>query len=726
MTDVIKKMEELMNSVDSADEIYSLIRFRFPELVADFSRAYNFLYSDISNAEKIECIVAACNVHSFLVHNRSHTKSISTPRPYEAYKILYPQGEIGKKQFQSVYSFVNQIELNPKEFRVSNDSLRAIELLKGQGESMQRIYEYIYKICTDPRSAIRMDSLYLPEQCDYVKRHQAFMEAIRLIGKNPANRVDAVCAAYLNRADHDILLENLLVYFAFTSAIDIADKNGKVLIVGASPYFIRRWLRDGMMANVDVTFAIEDINVRDVFLLSSSRASRVHYISIEELYKAPIMYASKYVMVFGNHAMDGYLDLVSKVKNAVTTSHTLFYLGADMYVTARASALFQTLQESDMKLVEVNLLPSRIHDSTNPQRKILLQCDYGYINKHSDEEIAIKSFSLDTSGEFQCLTRKSYTEMQTLRSFQSGIESFRNVYRMGEQANLQKTDGKRQIPEKYRFSEEITIYATASMPNESKDHKLRVEAYVKALGFAALKGDRLEESLKRTKKIQLMELEHWATKVYPYETVIRDKVRYSIREIIGAEFRAAYQSKPITLKTLVYIYPEIEEDASKIGKVRLYELVKSDLGDVAVTYINSDFIHSVLDLLYPSAEQKQAWLQARRVLADALDVAMINGHCNRNEIRDEIKRDTADHAALQIVRNNLRKQSFSFPELQKIYQLVRAKIDRGQSEYLGVLICMLCGLESNVVCALKWGDFKSLDIFSFRVLYALRDLFITI
>lgn len=672
-----------------------------------------FLYSDIPDIEKVESLIAAYKVHDYLIHNRSHSKG-PTSRPYEAYKILYPDGAMKAKQFQSVYSFVNQIELNPKEFEVSKDSIRAVDLWKGQGESVQHIYEYICKICTDPRSALQMDCLHLPEECDYGKRHKAFMEAFDLIGRNPSNRVDAVCAAYLNRDNHDILIENLYTYFAFTSAIDITDKNAKALIVGASPYYIRRWLRDGVMAKIDATFVFEDCNIRDVFLLSAPTGGRVHYISIDELRKAPIMYDSKYVMVFGNHAQNGYLDLIREIKQSATTKHVLLYLGPDMYITARSSQLYQMLREEDMKLIEVTLLPAGIHNATNPQRKMLSRCEYGYIDKQSEETIHIKSYSLDTSGAFQNLTQKPYIETQTLADFQKGGESFRNVYRSGELVDLQKTASKRQIPEEYRFSEEIVIYATASMPNESKDHKLRVEAYVKTAGSPATKGDRLEASIKRTKKIRFLELEHWATKVYPYESVIRDKIRYSIREIIGAEYRGLYKSKPITLKTLVYIYPEIEEDASKIGKTRLYELVESDLGNVVVTYFSSAFVCSVLNLLYPSADQEQAWLQARRVLADALDVAVSNGHCERNEIRDEIKRDTADHAVLQIVRNNLRKQSFSIPELRKIYELIRAKIDHGQREFLGVLICMLCGLESNVVCALKWGDLNLINGFSFR------------
>ena len=248
MNDEIEKMEALIDKAGSVDEMYSIVRFQFPEFVADLARAYNFLYSDIPDIEKAECIAAACKVKHFLAHNRSHTKAVPTMKPYDAYKTLFREGKITAKLFRSAFSIVSHIELNPAEYEVSKDSLRAIEIWRNQGETIQHIYEYICMICTDPRSALKMDCLYLPEQCDFEKRHQSFVEAIRLIGKRPANKIDAVCAAYLSNDNHDVLLENLLAYFAFTSAIDVTDTNAKALIVGASPYYIRRWLKDGSMA----------------------------------------------------------------------------------------------------------------------------------------------------------------------------------------------------------------------------------------------------------------------------------------------------------------------------------------------------------------------------------------------------------------------------------------------------------------------------------------------
>lgn len=710
MEDLIHRLETIVNESGSIEEVYSFLRFQATGVVTDYVRAYAFLKSDLLDTEKVERITAACRVNQYIVQNRSHSKSVPTPKPYAVYRMLNPDGKITGKQFQMVFPLVSQIELNPQEYELSKDSLRAVEIWKRFGESPEHICEYVCMIGNDLRSALRSSYLYPSAECDFAERQKGFVDAIRLLGKKPLNRVDAVCAAYLGSDCHDVLTENLYAYFAFTSAIDIYNPAAGALVVGASPLFMRRWLRDECLANVDVTFVMDDMNVRDVFQQAYPRRPHVRFRSIEELRANPMQNMAKNIMVFGNHVPDGHHDLISTLKKAASQVHTLFYLGADTQVTAPTSELYQLLCEDDMELIEVNLLPAGIHQSTDPQRKMLIRSEFGYIQKSADDQIRIRFYSLDKANDHQCLCPKPFVAQMNVPNFEQGTQSIRNVYRMAELAQLQKTEGKRQRPETYAFSQEISIYATASMPEGDEERQLRVETYVKIPG----KGERIEGSVKRTKKVQLAELADWVTNVYPYETVIRDGNRYSIREIIGAEYRAVYANRPITLKSLLYLYPEIEEHATKVGGERLAELAGSDLGDALVTHMTVPFAHSILDLLYPQPERERDWLQARRVLADVLDVAIAYGHCQNNDIREDMKQDTADYATMQIISRNLRKQSFSVEELQTLYRKIQRKLEQGHSEYLGVLICMLCGLESNVVCAFKWGDFQRVESLSFH------------
>ena len=45
---------ETLKDARTPEEVYSLLRFQFPGLVADLAQAYNFLHSDMPDAEKIE------------------------------------------------------------------------------------------------------------------------------------------------------------------------------------------------------------------------------------------------------------------------------------------------------------------------------------------------------------------------------------------------------------------------------------------------------------------------------------------------------------------------------------------------------------------------------------------------------------------------------------------------------------------------------------------------
>lgn len=707
MSGTVKDLEALVETVGDLEEMFACIRFQFPGLVADLARARDFLFSDSPDSEKVKCIVAACAVKEWLLRNRSHLAAVPTMKPYAAYKKLYPAGKLSSRRFNQVFSVVNQVELNPKEIDLSNDSVKAVAELKKLGEPMERVYEVVRMIATDPRSALRMVGGLSPKEI--ADRQKIFMETIRLIGKKPSNRVDSVCAAYLEEGK-DILLENLFAYFAFTSSINVADPDERVLIVGASPLYIRRWLRDENLASVNATFTFENIDVRDVFQATSA-SSRTRFISFKELQENPLMYMADRIMVFGNHTSDGYQPLIKELKRTVSTVHTLFYLGADSYVTSTSSLIYQAMREDDMKLTELTLLPAGIHDASDPQRKMFLRAEFGYVNKSAGDAIDIKFYSLDRSGEFQCLTPKTFVGTQLLSEFIEKPQQIRNFYRVCEMDDLRRTDDKRNPPEVYPFSLEIELYATASLSSKRAGSELRVEAYAKNPTSDNGKGDRIAESIKRSKKVSRTDLPRWMVEEYPYKKIIRSGVSFDVREIIGAKYREAYRAKPVTFKTLVYLYPEIEDGISKIGKKRLYELAGSDLGDCLVTNITSSTANTVLNQMYPTADDEIAWLQARRALADALDVAIKNNHCTQNEIKEEIKRDYADHAALQIVRNNLRKSNFLIPELQKIYQFILTKLKEGHFEFLGALICLMCGLESNIVCAMKWRDFVPVETF---------------
>lgn len=680
------------------------LRCQCPNLVADWAKASSYILLGGSRADDI---IAAHEVMSYLTHHRSHEMGAAAVPPYQAYRQLYPQGQLSRTAFARVYDFTSRVTMDPQEYELTKDSLRAVELWNQLGESKDHIYTYLRTIAVAPGQALRMYRQHMPAQCNMTEREKAFRAAIKLIGMDPRNQPDAVCAVYLSGSDrHDILLENLLVYYACTGGLNPGCTH-TALVVSPSPFFIRRWLRDGTLGHVNVTFALDNTDLCD-FYGAIRHPARVNYITVDELRQNSSAYQAEIILVFGNHAIgDGYHELVEKLIRAAKSQHTLYYLGPDSYVYR--SPLAQLLRNPGVALTDVSLLPAGIHDATDPQRKLLLRCQFGYgvEPKDPNDAIAIRSYALNTKGNSQALTSKPYTAV--LRNCEWECDrppKLRDVYRRGEIEHLRKTAELRNAPLVCPFSAEITVYCACST-NARGD--VRAVAYIKdpvSMGTGA----RLEASIKYTRLAQQSDAEAWAVREYPYSSFSRGG-RMPIRDIIGQAYRKVYQGKPITLKTLVYLYPGIEMGMAPIAKRRLYELADSDLGDTLVTHITGDYARAVLDMLYPD-ETEPAWIQARRALADALDVAVNKGHCQRNEIRDEIKRDAVDHTALQIVRNNLRKQNFGIDELRKIYRRHCNNLQRGKTEHLGALICLLCGLQGNVVCALRWRDFRQMETIS--------------
>ena len=60
------------------------------------------------------------------------------------------------------------------------------------------------------------------------------------------------------------------------------------------------------------------------------------------------------------------------------------------------------------------------------------------------------------------------------------------------------------------------------------------------------------------------------------------------------------------------------------------------------------------------------------------------------------------------IRGSLAVRSLTKEELVAVFQTITTKLEAGETAYLGVLIRLLTGLESNIVCALKWGDFEEI------------------
>ena len=88
-----------------------------------------------------------------------------------------------------------------------------------------------------------------------------------------------------------------------------------------------------------------------------------------------------------------------------------------------------------------------------------------------------------------------------------------------------------------------------------------------------------------------------------------------------------------------------------------------------------------------------------------IDRATEAGYCATNPLRLALCQKNASNRFFAQVRHSLAKKHFTADELRKAYCYLRTKLEQGHHQYLGVLIRLLTGLESSIICALRWEDF---------------------
>ena len=139
----------------------------------------------------------------------------------------------------------------------------------------------------------------------------------------------------------------------------------------------------------------------------------------------------------------------------------------------------------------------------------------------------------------------------------------------------------------------------------------------------------------------------------------------------------------------------------------LSEMMLTELGQNYVADMTEDACITQIEDLYP--EESQAQLRRRcQILYTVFELARKQGHCRENPLQQLVTDEQHSNKMFAKIRGSLAVRSLTKEELTDVFQTITAKLEAGETAYLGVLIRLLTGLESNIVCALKWGDFEEI------------------
>lgn len=717
--------QELFRSLDEKD----LVRYCLTGTFSDYDSFVEFESHYPTERWKVLSEIYIC----FYVKDRiDHEKYVKESEALQLYKSL-PHDEalmMKDSEFKQIYSAVNSIKLSRECFKFPPKIEEAIDSLRNHKIPDNDIFELIVML--------NQHEPDYDEVTEMLNKYEIPMSERKKLVRGIATSTDRALtpiACWKYQEKNDVPVENSLVYNTFFSTVDIT-KHPSELILFPSSNFLRKLNLDSVSKSLRITLVVARDEIARAYEYSFGARSNLRFISYRA-FKAevsnlliPLDYEN--VLIFGN-------QLQRKIRNDILKglawrlkfgARLVLFNGSDE-LENKDSALARFMLH-DISPLKIKLLPKGIQNSAEPKYKFLLDGRIG--GSHLGTTAKVSYYGLDTTGKVQALAVHHVKhEVDLAEVYQNG-DTLRGLYRRHLNEIYRKTGAERVAAVPFRFSDELTFYC-ASRPS---DTGYRLEAYAYPPGYAdivQLKKNsdteeiqepridmRIKGSIKITssRKYGENQKEYWTLNVYPYESIRERrtgeeknseglKPQHSVRDAIIAEYGDSL-GKSITVKTFVYFHPALENGLKKEEIELLRELSGSEMGEQHFP-VDSKKIQDIYKEKYETAGEKNSQADAaRRILSSVFSLAVEEGYTSNNPLESLPKEEIKDSDLLftQVRKSPLVKRYFEVDEMTAIHSLCRKEITKGNKIYLGVLLKLFLGLESNVVSGLIWDDFVEL------------------
>ncbi len=664
-----------------------------------FSR---FLYSSISEEKKADALLAFLKTRSHMEHHRPHKKGDGI-NEYEVYCSYSKQeSRLSLSDFYEAFSGFFTIPLLYNALDCSPDVVKAIRSLLEIGESQDQIMEFLHTVYNNPSTSFvpsKNSDLENDSALNY-QRKMAYANAKRLLMPIANKILDAICVALTDFEYNDILLENNAVLHLFASALEKDKTNQPVMIVEPTSFLIKRLYGNNPLRNRTIIFVLGNQVLVDIYskFFENKSFQFVFSEDLDSKLSTPSNIPTD-ILVFGTHIKEPEIktNYIKTLLSSARDKHTLFFLDADNVLKCGDSSLGRHLSQTFFN--RVWLFPEGIQNSTMPIRKTLLQTQYGYCD--SSINVFVTHFRLSENEKNQFLMPYMFNASLSIEEAKSSDVSFRNTFWVQYFSYYKKTSQKRKSAISYCFSAEIMVYYRLSGEG-TPEHPFRLSAYVREPGDKKSKAAIIDESKKSTKKVAPNEIEQWIKNDYLRD----DNVRVSVIN----SYQRFYENKPITLRSFVYINQKWSKDLPSTVREDLFVLSDSILGDLYLDRITSTDIESVLE------EDMQRYSSKMSLLSDLFDVAILHGHCSCNPAKSILRQTRVDREDYYQVRANLTRKNLSREQFIKLYIILNKQCAKHSQVHLAAMICLLLGLDANIVCALKWRDLIQITTADFSFL----------
>lgn len=690
-------VSDIIHALSAANGDLDVPRFvadNCPQLLVNRNFS-TFVYSTVDNVSKIDAVLSAFRAVEFYEqhrpHNRNHNLNL-----YELYcSFSDPRYRLTQEEFEMIFSDFLFIPLNTSDLTCAPKVLKAVKSLLDLGESSEEITHYLQFLVSNPIGSFtpkRKTNNFAAE----MNRAIAYQEARKPLMPLNSNILEALCAL---EAIEDVTLENSAVLSLFASKIEnnIAIA-APLYVIDPSIHFIRRLRKDNPFNRRTLCFFLrEEVHVRILNdLLKNTLFHFYNLADLDTVLSSGTAFPTD-TLFFGSHFKDAdeKSEIIKTLFSYVRSTHSLFVLDIDFALESEQSPKKTELQKTCFK--NAWLFPSGIINSTRPEKKILLHVDYGYLEEKDSAEFHITQYSLITSKEEQMLSPHIFRACISKEDYLASRKSLRSIFRAQFMESQTKSASTRQAAEPYEYTPEITVYYTLSGFGTS-EQPYRLSAFVREPIIGTGKPKIITGCKKSTKKIRPEDVECWIDSDY-----IADE---GIKKLIADCYLPYYRNKEITLKSFLIFNSDWANSLTNAEKADILFFSSSFLGELLLSQISLEDALSIIDSVGERVSSRI------NLLSDIFELAVQQGNCSSNPIKPYLRDLRSEHKGLHDVRANLAAKHFTIQQYRDLFNIWSKAYAKGSLLHLAALTCLLTGLDANIVCALRWKDFHTVNIFN--------------
>ena len=534
--------------------------------------------------------------------------------------------------------------------------------------------------------------------------------------------IDVICSIYGTQSafynngiisKDDSIIECEIVFNTFLNAV-ISQDEPECVILGASPFFVKKWMQDRTTRNINTIFVNDEMlsfclkaYYKNSKYVGAVR-NNVEFIDTVN-FKEHISARSNVLILSDTVGALSFSEIINILKG--TSFGCLMSLSSDREFLVNSKYLLCNIDY----FAESIVLPRGLIKAKEKRLKTLW-CIYK-TNSRICYNITLAPCKI-CGGKIKYITidksRKMDVSLDKLSLSEKSLRKHIDIGKIEDNDVVQ-----RKSRTLIQFSKEIDFAYTVSFPQSEKGNA-RIRAYCleSSDGYISDYGNVCKSTVK-TASIKENEIENWLLNIYPFSKSSKIGSEKSIRSAISEIFlKNDIDTQNLSLKTAWYINEACEDKLSVEQKELLKILMKSPVGNICFNYATfEDYANILGHNGFDSSVNSESFV----VLSVILDYFCKISWLSTNVIDDALSDGYFENRKLTLIRSNIVKKTFNDVEFRKIAESTVCKISNGDLSCLGVLIRLLTGLEPNIICALTWSDYVYNKTFDFSQLYIYKQ-----